>query len=75
MRMAEKKEAPEYISICPLLSLLFAQFGDAGVHLLKAKKEILLAMKSVLEAQIARTEGMVSRAEAKKEPPKKVEVK
>jgi hypothetical protein len=75
MKMAEKKETGEYIAFCPLLSLFFAQFGDAGAHFLKAKKEILLAMKSVLEAQIARTEGMVSRFEAKKEPPKKVEVK
>ncbi|KPJ54050.1 hypothetical protein AMJ39_01955 [candidate division TA06 bacterium DG_24] len=59
-------ELCEYCPFCYFLSRMLK--SEAGVHLRNARKEVLLAMRSVLDEEIARSEE-------KKQKMKKVKVK
>jgi hypothetical protein len=60
-------------SFCPL-EIICSRFfsSEAGKHLLNARKELLLAVKSVIEREIERTDKMKREGKGKKA--QKVEV-
>jgi hypothetical protein len=59
-------------SRCPFCAFL-EEFGEAGEHLLNAKKEILLAIRAIVEHEIERaSESMSARGKGRRA--KKVEI-
>jgi hypothetical protein len=62
--MGEKCEAMNY---CPVYKMYHRlSSSETGKHLLNAKKEMLLALKSLIEKEIERTEKKGKNQKAKK---------
>lgn len=62
--MSEKCEVSTY---CPLFKVYtHLSSSEAGKHLLNAKREMLLALKSLLEREIAKTEQTAKPKRAQK---------
>lgn len=62
--MSEKCEAMNY---CPVYRIYeHLSSSEAGEHLLNAKKEILLAVKSLIEKEVKRTEKKGKSQKARK---------
>lgn len=69
--MSEKTDTS---SFCPLERIFSSFFSsEPGKHLLNARKELLLAIKSVIEKGIERTDEMMKK-EGKEKKAQKVEV-
>ena len=62
--MSEKCEAMEYCPVYKMYSHLSS--SKAGKHLLNARKEVLLAVKSLIEREVERTEKKGKSQKAKK---------
>ena len=56
---------------CCLISRWLEEFSDAKVHLIRARREFLLAIKTILDKELQRLE----KAAKQKEPLRKVDVK
>jgi hypothetical protein len=56
---------------CCIVSQWLEEFSDAREHLINARREVLLAIKTILDKELERLE----KASQKKEPLRKVEVK
>jgi len=67
------KEATEEKKLCCLISELLAPFSDSINHLLNARKELLLAVRAIIDKKIE----LLEKAAAKKgsQPARQVEVK
>ncbi len=67
------KKATEGKKPCCLISELLAPFSDAFEHLINARKEMLLAVRAIIDKKIE----LLEKAAAKKgsEPARQVEVK
>ena len=68
--MSEKCEAMNYCPVYKIYARLSS--SDAGKHLLNARKEILLAAKSLIEREVERMEKMKVK---KSDKAKKVKIK
>ena len=62
--MSEKCEAMNYCPVYKMYSHLSS--SEAGRHLLNARKEVLLAIKSLIEKEVARTEKKGKSQKARK---------
>jgi hypothetical protein len=62
--MTEKCEITDFCPVCKIYSRLSS--SELGRHLVNAKKEILLAIKTMIEREIERTEKTGSSEQAKK---------
>ncbi len=62
--MTEKCEMTDFCPVCKIYSRLSST--EAGRHLVNAKKEFLLAIKTMIEKEIERTEKIGGSEQAKK---------
>jgi hypothetical protein len=66
--MPKKTEEEKF---CCIVSRWLEEFSEAREHLINARREVLLAIKTILDKELERLE----KASHKKEPLRKVEVK